>query len=333
MTPALQTHGLVAGYRHRPVLNSLDVAVAPGELVSILGVNGAGKSTLLRTLSGSQKPLAGRVDLAGHDAGAMSAHTLARHVGVLLTERLSLGTMPAGSVVELGRYPHTGWAGLLTGEDRRIIAEAIGAVGATALIDRDFNALSDGERQRILIARALAQSTNVLLLDEPAAFLDVSARVQMMAMLRQLARDKGVAVVLSSHDLELSLRLSDTIWLLDGAGTVLAGAPEDLIAGGQIEAVFSSSAIAFSPGDRAFRMRNHAQRPAGVSGGPEGLDLVRTVLERQGYEIIADADRAEVQVELSTYGWTATRGPDRARGTSYGDLALFLNKADKAKGV
>jgi ABC-type cobalamin/Fe3+-siderophores transport system ATPase subunit len=193
MTPALKTHDLAVGYGRQSVLSHINLAVAPGELVCLLGVNGIGKSTLMRTLAWMQPALGGSVEIDGRDISRMNQGELARKVAVVLTERVAIGAMPAYGLVALGRYPHTGWAGQLSDADRDIVAEAIAAVGAQHLAQRDINELSDGERQRILIARALAQRPAVLLLDEPSAFLDVSARVEIMAMLRRLAREQQVA--------------------------------------------------------------------------------------------------------------------------------------------
>jgi iron complex transport system ATP-binding protein len=256
MTVLLTTNALAVGYpRHAAIVSNLDLAVHRGEVVCLLGVNGAGKSTLLRTLCGMQKPLAGSVAIDGVDIASMSRLELARTVAVLLTERIAVGALPAYRLVELGLYPHVSWTGALSDMDRKAVTDAIAAVGAEHLANRDFRELSDGERQRIMIARALAQQPALLLLDEPAAYLDVLARVEMMATLRRLARERNVAVVLSSHDLELSLRTADTIWLIDRDGTLSAGTPDTLLANGAIEAAFTSPQVVFHPGTRSFDLR------------------------------------------------------------------------------
>ncbi len=257
MTPVLTTRDLSIGYRRRPpLLAGLDLSVAPGEVISVLGVNGIGKSTLLRTLSGMQPPLAGSVSLGGRDLASLSRQERAREIAVLLTERLAIGALSVQRLVELGLYPHVGWTGALTEADRKSAAEALVAVGAAHLAARDINELSDGERQRVMIARALAQRPAVLVFDEPAAFLDVVARVEMMAMLRTLAHVRGVAVVLSSHDLELSLRTADTIWLIQRDGQMHTGKPDTLLGDGSLERAFSSARVTFHPGTRSFELRD-----------------------------------------------------------------------------
>ncbi|MGV3576365.1 MAG: ABC transporter ATP-binding protein [Devosia sp.] len=330
MSLSLEARDLSVGYRNRgnvrAVLSNINVQVAAGELVCLLGVNGIGKSTLMRTLARMEPALAGSVLINGADITGMSQYDLARHVAVVLTERIAVGSMPAFKLVELGRYPHVGWSGLLSDADHEIVRDAIVAVGAEHLAHREINELSDGERQRIMIARALAQRPAVLLLDEPAAFLDVSARVEMVATLRRLAREQNVAVILSSHDLELSLRLADTIWLIDGAGHMHIDAPEDLLADGSIGDVFSGPNIAFSAVDRTFKIRNHPHGKAFVGGTSEGVGMARTVLEREGFEITHSPEGAQLTVTMNASGWEARGRQGINRGASFAELARFVRQ-------
>src|SRR5207344_383202 len=172
---------------------------------------------------------------------------LARRVGVVLTERVVVESLSVRRIVELGRYPHSGWFGRIAERDRRVVEWAIDAVGVRHLAERDFSRLSDGERQRVLIARALAQEPVLLVLDEPTAFLDVPSRVELMGLLRQLTREGRLAVVLSTHDLELALRTADLIWLLLPGGDVITGAPEDVMVSGAISMAFEGRQIRFHP--------------------------------------------------------------------------------------
>jgi iron complex transport system ATP-binding protein len=324
MTPALQTRDLAVGYRKQPpVLSNINIQIAPGEVVALLGANGIGKSTLMRTLARMQPSLSGSVEINGTDIQRLSQYELARHVAVVLTERVAVGAMPAYQMVELGRYPHVNWSGLLSDKDRDIVRNSIAAVGAQHLAHRDLNELSDGERQRIMIARALAQQPSVLLLDEPAAFLDVSARVETVAMLRQLARAEGVAVLLSSHDLELSLRTADTIWLLDSHLRMHVGAPEDLLADGSIGAAFSGPGVTFSSRERSFKILRSPHGTATITG--DTADLARTVLEREGFEITSAA-KAILTVKTQNGAWQA-RGPNGSdQGTTFAELARFARR-------
>ena len=219
---ALRTRDLAVGYRtrktRRAVLEHVNLAVDSGELVCLLGPNGIGKSTLLRTIAGMQPALWGSVELGGADLRSVSHAELARRLGVVLTERVAVEALTVRQIVGLGRYPYSGWFGGLTDRDRVAVNWAIDAVGARHLADRDFSRLSDGERQRVMIARALAQEPVLLVLDEPTAFLDVPSRVELMGLLRQLTRERPLAVVVSTHDLELALRTADVIWLVMPGG-------------------------------------------------------------------------------------------------------------------
>jgi len=235
-----------AGARGR-VLGELDVMVPPGSFVCVLGRNGAGKSTLMRTLAALQPALHGRTLLDDEDVAVMRPQTRARRVAVVLTERAASPGLTVDDVVSLGRQPFTGWQGRLSPEDRAHVATALEVSGASAFARRLFDDLSDGERQRVMIARAIAQAPRVMILDEITAFLDLPGRVETMALLREHARRTGSIVLLSSHDLDLSLQLADIVWLLDGSGGLAVGSAAELIAAGRIGAAFDTTAVRFSP--------------------------------------------------------------------------------------
>ena len=232
--------GLVAGYRHgrraSPVVAVDSLRAPAGQLTAVIGPNGSGKSTLLRTLIGSQPPLAGDVLLDGTELHRLDRLERARKVAVVLTDRVDPGLLTVGDVVLLGRHPHTGWRGDLTAEDDRIAHAAAARLGVDGLWDRPFAELSDGQRQRALVARALAQQPAVLVLDEPTAFLDIAGRVELTLIVADLAHD-GLAVIVSTHDLDLALSHADRIWLV-AAGTVTDHAPERLVAGGDLASAF-----------------------------------------------------------------------------------------------
>ena len=332
--PALGTRGLAVGYgrrrRRREVLRNLNLGVRAGELVCLLGPNGVGKSTLLRTLARMQPALEGVVELGGIDLGRLSQIDLARRLGVLLTDRLALGALAARRVVELGRYPHSGWWGRVTARDRSAVEAALEAVGATHLAARDFSRLSDGERQRIMIARALAQEPMLLLLDEPTAFLDVPSRVELMGLLRRLTRGQGLAVVLSSHDLELALRMADTVWLVMPDGRVSAGAPEDVIFAGDVAAAFASTHVHFQPAERTFRLGTGAKGRAAVHGAGLRAALSRAVLEREGYAVVEGGHEDvhfTLRLEADGARWHAACAGRQAEGATFTALADFARDA------
>lgn len=237
-----------------PVLSGLDIAVAPGSFVCVLGRNGAGKSTLMRTIAGLQGALGGAALLEDDDIARMRPQTRARRIAVVLTERPTSPGLTVDDVVSLGRQPFTGWQGHLTADDSERVTQALDLAGAAPFSGRLFDDLSDGERQRVMIARAISQMPKLMILDEITAFLDLPGRVEVMILLRQYARSSGAVVLLSSHDLDLSLQLADSVWLLDGQGGLAVGKPEALIADGHIGRAFDADAVRFSPERARFEL-------------------------------------------------------------------------------
>ena len=248
----LRLDALTVGHRRTPILRGLNLHAAAGELTALLGPNGAGKSTLLRTVAGLLPVLAGSVHLDGTDLAALDARGRARRVAVVLTERVEAGLLTARELVALGRHPHTGSRGTLRPGDDAAVDDALDAVRAGAFARRRVDRLSDGERQRVLVARALAQEPDLLLLDEPTAFLDAPSRVAVTGLLHRLARERGIVVVLCTHDVELALRTADRAWLLGRAGGVREGPPADLVADGSIGRAFDGDELRFDPGLGTF---------------------------------------------------------------------------------
>lgn len=242
------------------VLSNLDITVEPGCFVCVLGRNGAGKSTLMRTLAGLQNALEGNALLDGEDIATMRPQSRARRIAVVLTERTSSPGLTVDDVVSLGRQPFTGWQGHLTGDDHARIGEALDMAGASAFNGRLFDDLSDGERQRVMIARAIAQSPALMVLDEITAFLDLPGRVETMSLLRNQARASGSIILLSSHDLDLSLQLADSVWLLDGDGGLTVGSPDQLISDGHVGKAFDTDAVRFSAQRGRFELVDVAAR-------------------------------------------------------------------------
>jgi iron complex transport system ATP-binding protein len=326
---ALRTRDLAVGYRtrraRRAVLEHVSVAVDSGEFVCLLGPNGIGKSTLLRTIARMQPPLWGSVELGGADLRAVSHAELARRLGVVLTERVAVEALTVRQIVGLGRYPHSGWFGGLADRDRAVVDWAIDAVGVRHLAERDVSRLSDGERQRVMIARALAQEPLLLVLDEPTAFLDVPSRVELMGLLRRLTRDRPLAVVVSTHDLELALRTADTIWLVMPGGEVITGAPEDVVLSGAIGQAFEGRQIRFHQEERSFRLLTGGSGVAAVHGAGLRASLAAAVLEREGYEVAAaDALRPAVSVHALDEGWRLWTDDGECSGADFASLAECL---------
>lgn len=314
----MTTDGLAVGYRtrslvsrgaRRAVLSGLDLEARAGELTVLLGPNGAGKSTLLRTLCGLLPPLSGRIRLGGAGIAHEPPAALARRLAVVLTDRIDAGLLSVRELVGLGRHPHTGFTGRLAPADHAVVRWALEAVGAGHLADRPAAELSDGERQRVLTARALAQEPEVVLLDEPTAFLDVPSRVALTVLLRDLARDKGLTVVVSTHDLELALRVADAVWLVDRDSRVHAGAPEDLIRTGAVGAAFDADHLAFDPLSGSFGLRRPSRASVTVDAPPELAPLLERALAREGLGVRGCPPGERAQVIADGDGRLTLHGP------------------------
>lgn len=208
---AITTNRLTVGYRGHRVVEDISLSLPCGRLVCLLGPNGAGKSTLLRTLCGFQPPIEGTVTISGSDITTMSAAEVARLVSVVLTDRPLTPSLTVAEMVGMGRAPYTGFWGRLSDDDRRLVSEAMQTVGIAPLATRRMGRLSDGERQKVMIAKALAQHTPVIVLDEPTAFLDYPSKVAVMKTLARLAHDEGKTILMSTHDLELAAQLGDEL--------------------------------------------------------------------------------------------------------------------------
>lgn len=236
---AVVLSGLSIGYRTRnnvhTVASGLNASLYNGSLTCLLGPNGVGKSTLLRTLAGFQPQLEGSIMLAGKRLEDYSSHELAQTIGVVLTEKPDLGMMTVEELVALGRSPYTDFWGRLTRQDQKIVEEAIAMVGIGTLAKRQVTTLSDGERHKVMIAKALAQQTGIIFLDEPTAFLDYPSKVDVLQLLHKICHEAGKAVFLSTHDLELTLKAADTVWLMTRDEGLLTGTPQQLETAGALK--------------------------------------------------------------------------------------------------
>ena len=301
--PALETRDLTIGYRRRSkgdirLAHGLNLQLQRGKLFGLLGANGVGKSTLLRTLAGRHKPLAGRVLLAGQDLAALSPLALARRLSIVLTQAPQPGLMNGYALVALGRHPHSDWLGRLSREDHVTVAWAIEAVGAADLAEMPLAELSDGQRQKLMIARALAQDADIMLLDEPTAYLDLPRRVETMQLLRQLARSAERAILVSTHDLDLALRSCDQLWLMSDAG-IITGAPEDLVLDGRLGATFDAAGISFDKRVGSFVPDPPVGPRVRLIGEGGAVLWLRRALERSGFTVSHRAADVEVAHRLN----------------------------------
>ncbi|MFP4156769.1 MAG: ABC transporter ATP-binding protein [Opitutales bacterium] len=306
-SPNLSADQLAVGYPHgasaRCIASGLDLVLHAGEFVCLLGPNGTGKSTLIRTLSGMQSPLGGTIRIAGQNFHQIPPRQRAQLVSVVLTEALPMGMMDAYAMVALGRHPYSGWFGHLSDKDRMRIEWALGAVGAEALARRQVAELSDGERQKISIARALAQETQVMLLDEPTAFLDLPRRVELMTILRQLAHQEQLALLLSTHDLDLALRFADRLWVLDYSGRLIQGYPEAVAMSDDFVSIFESENLIWDPQLGSFRAHPSPCLFACVEGDGIPALWTKRALERLGFGLCEKPEEATLCFQIKDHSW------------------------------
>ena len=325
----LRAENLAVGYPakagHYVVAEGINIVLRRGECVCLIGPNGAGKSTLIRTLCGMQKPLAGTIELDGRIPESMTALERARVLSVVLTDRIEAGVMNAFSLVALGRHPYTGWSGKLRREDIDKVHAAMKAAGCDELADRSLMEISDGERQKVMIARALAQDPRVMILDEPTAFLDLPRRVEVTALLGRLAREENRAVLLSTHDLETALRTADCLWLLPKKGPMVAGAPEDLVVDGSFVRLFAAEGLDYDSESAAFRMPFIDRGKIRVAGEPIASLWTKRAVERAGLQVDDDAkDFVEATIDGDLVRWTLTMHGSCREGESFYELVRAL---------
>lgn len=246
----LRLENLSIGYtEHRKVIKTvmsgLNATLYSGQLTCLLGANGVGKSTLLRTLSAFQPPISGQIMLEGHPLSGYSTHQLSQLVSIVLTGRPHVRNMTVTEMVGLGRSPYTGFWGRLTSKDEEVVEHALSLTGIAELKNRLIQTLSDGERQKMMIAKALAQQTPVIFLDEPTAFLDFPSKVEMLLLLRSLAHEMDKTVFLSTHDFELALQVADLLWLMDSERGLSVGTPRELADRGDLSRYVERKGIEF----------------------------------------------------------------------------------------
>lgn len=294
--PLLLTQDLCIGYHGRSInftkreeakkiAGPINLKLHAGKLVCLLGANGAGKSTLIKTLAGIQVPISGQVIIGSKQIRKLSPQELAKKLSLVLTETVRSWNLDVYSLISLGRFPYTGWLGNLSEEDLSIINFAIEAVNLSAFTTRKVDELSDGEKQRVMLARALVQDTGLIILDEPTAHLDIPNRISLMGLLHNLSREQHKAILLSTHELDLALQIADEIWLFDGHGNLITGTPEELVMNDHFSSVFDKSGTLYDKSTGVFKMKAHKGPLIEMAG--EGIPAFWTcrALERIGYRV------------------------------------------------
>lgn len=307
-TAYITTHGLAIGYirgkNQNRLFENLNLSVYGGQMTCFMGPNGAGKSSLLRTLARLQQPLAGRIQYHASNGADKPEYQIA----VVLTDRVSAANLTVDEVVSFGRYPYLGWNIQLHATDKEIINDAIRKVRIEPLLGRRIYELSDGQVQMVMIARALAQDTPIILLDEPTAHLDLNNRVEIMNLLRQLSRTTGKAILLATHELDLALQTADLIWLTGNHRDILSGMPEDLVLNGAFDEIFRFKGFDLKTG----KVLHQPFRNITISLHGEGAIYLWTknALERNGFSV-SRVEHADISITLveesSKPGWVVRR--------------------------
>jgi len=332
----ISTHDLEIGFPTRGarkskkvVASEINVALQKGQVVCLLGPNGSGKSTLIRTLSGLHSPLKGSIFLSGKNLSQFSIRQTARKISTVLTDRVTIGNLSVYELVSFGRSPYTGWFGSLTPKDNEIIEWAIESTGIKPFIDRDVMHLSDGERQKVMIARALAQDTSSILLDEPTAHLDLPNRVEIIRLLRKLAHETKKGILLSTHELDLALKAADNLWLINMEGEVFTGTPEDLVLDGTFESVFEQDSFDFDRTTGSFTLHQPTKEIIYLFGDEVAVFWTRRALEREGYRV-SQSNGTSLQIEAvhrnGRFEWTLVNDHEEFICTSVGALISRVQK-------
>ncbi len=300
----LSANKLTIGYTKKAkidvIQSELQLELRAGELVCLIGPNGSGKSTLLRTLAGLQKSLSGETLINNLNISKISLNEKARLIALVLTDKVEIENATVQDIVSFGRHPYSSWWGGSV-EDDIFVREAIEMVHLEHKKDALLNELSDGERQRVMIAKALAQDTSIIMLDEPTAHLDLPNRVEIMLLLHRLAHKTGKAILLSTHELDLALQAADRIWLMNANKEgVESGVPEDLVLNGSFNRTFESKSYFFNAANGNFSMNYPLTKKVWVAGDKTRMYWTLRALARAGFMVV---ENASITIEVTENGW------------------------------
>ncbi len=300
----LSANQLCIGYKQRKLLDNIHIELQKGEVVCLIGKNGCGKSTLIRTLCGLQPSLSGSICINNQSIYQLNHHQKAKLISVVLTDKVQADSLTVFEIVSLGRYPYTNWMGSITDEDKNSISDAISLVHLEHKTHELYAKLSDGEKQRVMIAKALTQDTPVIFLDEPTAHLDLPNRMEIMALLQKLAKNTEKAILLSTHELDLALQTADRLWLMDEQ-RIFVGTPEDLVLNGIVEQNFQSNLFQFNRKHGNFCMKHQSMTHfVEVHGDTYLVYWTMRALNRHG---IGQQKNAPIQVYVEKDKWIISK--------------------------
>lgn len=277
------TQKMTVGYNGTPLINNIDITLKKGEILTLIGPNGVGKSTILKSISGQLSLISGTVFLEKDIINNMSEKEISKKLSIVLTEHIHSEMITCEDVISMGRYPYTGRLGILSTEDKRIVKETMELTAVTDLADKEFFTCSDGQKQRIMLARAIAQEPEILILDEPTSYLDIKYKLEFLSLLQKLAKNKKLTIIMSLHELDLAERISDKILCIKGNFIEQIGTPETIFKTGYINDLYQITEGSF---DESFGTAE-LQKPLGtpeifvIAGGGTGIPVYRKLQKKQ----------------------------------------------------
>lgn len=331
--PLLLAKDLVIGYKssgdlRRQVAGPFALEMHAGQLICLLGPNGCGKSTLLRTIAGLQPVLKGEIELDGKILSDLQPAHIAKIISLVLTDNVRSGNLDVYTLIALGRYPHTGWLGIMSKKDREIIDLAISSTHTESFLERKLDSLSDGECQKVMLARALAQDTPLIILDEPTAHLDLPSRIQLMRLLHKLAKEMNKAILISTHELDLALQAADQIWLMSD-GHLTTGLPEELVLNGAFQKAFDKDGILFDTATGTFNLYHGGASKNEITlvGDSTAAFWTKRALIRKGFRITTEQTNLMITITMwnDTLEWTLNTNGNTVSYSQLADVLIALS--------
>ena len=320
--------GYVSRKNENILLPPLNARANSGELIAVIGRNGIGKSTLLRTLTGLQPPLGGEIYYSGKNIRDYSRMELAQKVGYISTEIVKVSNMSVYDLVALGRFPHTNWFGKIEPGDHDVIMDAMEKTSVKSFSGKYISELSDGERQKTMIARILAQDTGIMIMDEPTAFLDIASKYEILHLMHTLSGNNDKTIIFSTHDFQMAISQSDKIWLiLDNK--LIEGAPEDLMISGAFDHLFDSSTVLFNSEDGTFSFRSDTKGSLYIEGEGNKRHWTEKAINRAGFTVSDEKSFPYIIIPSgSNKNWQLSTGTFIQEFNSVYDLITYLNRGE-----
>jgi iron complex transport system ATP-binding protein len=331
----LEINNLSIGYilskrNNRTLFSNINLNAKNGELIALVGSNGIGKSTLLKNIANLHEFLAGNIYISGKSIHSYSRRDFAKNISFVSTETVNTNNLTAKDIISLGRFPHTNWLGKLSQNDKKIINRSIELLGILELVQKNINELSDGERQKVMIARSLAQDTKIIILDEPTAFLDIPNKNEIVHILNELSKKENKTIIFSTHDLNIAIREADKIWLMTN-NEILEDSPEDLILNNKFEKIFDNKKVFFDKKSGDFNKKRNYYQKVGLFGNDEVFVWTKKALERINYHVVCNK-KQRINVRSSMNKWTFFNENEELDFSSIYDLTNFLTSKNNLYG-